>query len=301
MSGRPVRHDDVPIVSFFLRLAAHRAGGGADLIETPIPARGLPTLRPSPLPPWADFLPNSAGSSPSEDSSSKHVGDAVRRRSTWPVDRAASRTGDVGPEDVPAAPAAIRSHTQVQLAHSLGQQVGSSKSEEKQTADVRTIDAAHVPAGSPRAKRASAMTALARMAAPDGPGAATSQRDSRGGGEGTERWKLELDCAWSSIPHPLKVHRGECVPCMLCVRCMLRACVRAVCARGVWCVKERGHCSAPAQSAPRRVARAHIARKMQQDARQAREQAGTWEEGGSHCRRCVCANQCQAAPRVMLR
>ena len=21
-------------------------------------------------------------------------------------------------------------------------------------------------------------------------------------------WKLELDCAWSSIPHPLKVHRG---------------------------------------------------------------------------------------------
>ena len=45
---------------------------------------------------------------------------------------------------------------------------------------------------------------LRRLSAAHAPGV----QDAAAASEGAETWRLELDCAWSSIPHPLKVHRG---------------------------------------------------------------------------------------------
>eukprot|EP00802_Teleaulax_amphioxeia_P013354 Tamp_13404.p1 GENE.Tamp_13404~~Tamp_13404.p1 ORF type:complete len:555 (-),score=77.21 Tamp_13404:59-1702(-) len=60
---------------------------------------------------------------------------------------------------------------------------------------------------SPSAKAASTprepASPRSRESATHAPGA-----ENAAGQDPAEGWRLELDCAWSSIPHPLKVHRG---------------------------------------------------------------------------------------------
>ena len=193
--------DDLFVFALLLCWLVFAAGGVADLIErpVPVPSGGLQGLRPTSRPPWMIIADaHSAASTTS--------GDGTLQQDHALAHRAHARGGEFGDADaLPGHQDAIRSHVHRQLARSFSY----AQSEDAKPVRVRSTQVPPAKERNSPAKRSSPRATRAKVAT-EGLASAAGQQDSSVGNEGgKESWKLELDCAWSSIPHPLKVHRGK--------------------------------------------------------------------------------------------
>jgi len=164
-----------------------------------VPSGGLQGLRPTSRPPWMIIADaHSAASTTS--------GDGTLQQDHALAHRAHARGGEFGDADaLPGHQDAIRSHAHRQLARSFSY----AQSEDAKPVRVRSTQVPPAKERNSPAKRSSPRATRAKVAT-EGLASAAGQQDSSVGNEGgKESWKLELDCAWSSIPHPLKVHRGK--------------------------------------------------------------------------------------------
>ena len=212
------------------------AGGRADLLETLVQP-GLPQLqlRGSSAPPACPGGLLSASGSPSGGGSNSGpaLASPVQVRTGLPL----WEPGFAGAELDAQHPGGSAGKKDLRQYEDLVLK-GVSSALPKRRGDKRDVSGSpsQVPSArsrsSPSAKAASTprepASPRSRESATHAPGA-----ENAAGQDPAEGWRLELDCAWSSIPHPLKVHRGGEDVHIVCraggERCMLHAacCCRA--------------------------------------------------------------------------